>query len=238
MMKRNLETTGNALVDAMLANRGYSDRKLSAKEFDVESIRAWHGKLDALHSACYEVAVKCYNNESNVDYAEVYSAIRPLYDIIGEVNGAKLRSDFRVATVLTTKAVADKNVNSSDLNYELSRKRLASSRLKELEETNGTCEETKEKLRNEIEEIEAKIDELKKEYGHKTKQYRKVSASNFYKAVEDFIADRLEERLAMTEAEVQAEAQKIKEARKKKSAENKKRKDAEKKAAESALTAC
>lgn len=226
MKKTNL-TTNNALVNGILANRGFSNRKINATDFDVDSVKTWHNVLDTLHNACYAVAATCYNSEETADYSPIYSAIKAVWDIIGEVNGGKLRSDENTATVLISKATREATRVSGDLAYVLSKKRNASKRLTELENTNGACEETINNLKKEISGYEDEIESLEGIYGNKYKEFAKVSAGAFYKAVEDFIADMLEERLAMTEEEVQAEAEKKRQERRAKTAKKNAQKKAE-----------
>lgn len=237
MKKTNLTTT-SAFVNAILSNRGFSNRKIDGNQFAVEQVSAWHKVLDNLHNECYRVASMCYNSEESADYSPIYSAIGAVYAIIGEVNGGKLRSDENTATVLISKATRESTKMSGELQYEVSKKRNASKRLKELEETNGACEQTIENLRAEIAGYESKIEELSGEYGNKYKEFAKCSASTFYKAVEDFIADMLEERLAMTEEEVQAEIEKKRQERRAKTAAKNKAKKEAKEAEQRALTAC
>lgn len=237
MKKTNL-TTNNALVNAILSNRGFSNRKIDANQFSAEQVSDWHKVLNNLHNECYRVAAICYNSEESADYSPIYSAIGAVYSIIGEVNGGKLRSDENTATVLISKATRESTKYSGELQYVMSKKRNASKRLAELEETNGTCEQTIENLRAEIAGYESEIEALSGEYGNKYKEFSKCSQSTFYKAVEDFLADMLEERLAMTEEEVQAEAEKKRQERRAKTAAKNKAKKEAKEAEQRALTAC
>ena len=221
MTRTNL-TTNNALVNVILANRGYANRKVNATDLDVESVKTWHNVVDKLHNACYLVASNAYNDVKGTDFTPIYEATKAVWAIIGEVNGGKLRSDHNTATVLISKATRESVKKSSELEYVLSQKRNASKRLADLESTNGTCEATIAKLRNDIASYESEIEELEAKYGNKYKTFSKVSSGAFYKAFEDFVADMLEERLAMTEAEVQAEAEaKRKERRAKTAKKNK-----------------
>ena len=223
-------TTNNTLIDAILVNRGFSNAKINADTVSAETVKTWHNLLDDLHSASYKVAAIAYNTEGHVDYSPIYTAIAKVWEYIGAVNGGKLRSDENTALVLCSKATRESVKKSADLQYVYSQKNNSAKYLRELENTNGASKETIAKVKADIVSFNEKIDKLKKQYGNQTKQFSKVSASAFYKSVEDFIADMIEERLTMTEEEVQAEAEAKRQERRRKTAEKKAaQKNAEKK---------
>lgn len=227
----NTTTTNNSLVNTIIVNRGFSNARINSKDVDATTVKDWHKILDELHSASYKVGSTCYNTEGEVDYSPIYDAIRKVYDYIGKIKGAKLRSDSNTATVLCAKATTEKVKKSAELQYIESKKRNSVNYLRELEATNGACEDIIAKTRKDIEDFDKQIEELKAISGNQWKVYGKVSASAFYKSVEDYIADMIENRLTMTEEEVQAEAEAKRLARRKKTAEKKAQKEAEAKVA-------
>jgi hypothetical protein len=211
----------NALVNLLLTNRGFSNAKINAKDIDATIVKEWHELLDRLHSAAYTVASTSYNNAGNVDYSPIYNVVGKVWAYLGEVNGAKLRSDENTALVLCSKATREAVKKSANLQYVYSQKANSTRYLRTLESTLGTNPDTIAKVKKDIEEFEKQIEDLKKESGNQYKQFAKSSASAFYKAVEDYVADMLEDRLAMTEEEVQAEAEAKRQERRKKTAEKK-----------------
>lgn len=216
----------NTIVSAILANRGFSNAKINAEILSAETVKEWHGLLDNLHSASYKVAAIAYNTEGQVDYSPIYTAIAKVWEYIGSVNGGKLRSDENTALVLCSKATKESVKKSADLQYVYSQKNNSARYLRELENTNGASEDTIAKVKADIAGFDEKIDELKKKSGNQYKEFSKVSAGAFYKSVEDFIADMIEERLTMTEEEVQAEAEAKRQERRRKTAEKKAQKNA------------
>lgn len=217
-------TTNNSLINTILVNRGFSNARINSTMVDAETVKAWHGLLDNLHSASYHVAATSYNTEGEVDYSPIYNAISKVWTYIGSVNGGKLRSDSNTALVLVSKATREAVKKSADLQYVYSQRSNSVRYLRELENTNGASADTIAKIHKDIEAFDVKIAELKAESGNQYKQFAKSSASAFYKAVEDYIADMLEVRLCMTEEEVQAEAEAKRQERRKKTAEKKQQK--------------
>ena len=219
-------TTNNAIVNTLLVNRGFSNARINATTVDATIVKEWHDLLDKLHSVAYTVASTAYNTAGEVDYSPIYTVISKVWAYIGEVNGDKLRSDSNTALVLCSKATREAVKKSSELQYVISQKNNSTRYLRELESKLGTRPETIEKVKKDIEKFNEQIEELKKESGNQFKQFAKCSASVFYKAVEDYIADMLEERLTMTEEEVQAEKEAKRQERRKKTAEKKAQKNA------------
>lgn len=219
-------SVNNSLINTILVNRGFSNARINSTMVDAETVKTWHGLLDNLHSASYHVASTSYNSEGEVDYSPIYNAISKVWAYIGSVNGGKLRSDSNTALVLCAKATREAVKKSADLQYVYSQRSNSVKYLRDLENTNGASESTIEKIRKDIEGFDAKIAELKMESGNQYKQFAKSSASAFYKAVEDYIADMLEARLCMTEEEVQAEAEAKRLERRRKTAEKKAQKEA------------
>jgi len=220
----NTKVTGNKIADAIIVNRGFSGAKLNAKEFDAEMVKDLHKHYDAIHSACYAVASARYNNVETIDESPIYSALSALYAYIGEVKGAKLRNDENVVNTLVVYASRHAVKKSADLQYVYSQKANSAKYLRELENTNGACAETIEKVKADIEGFDAQIEELKAISGNQYKEFAKSNASAFYKGLEDYLADMIEVRACMTEEEVQAELEAKRQARREKTAQKKKEK--------------
>lgn len=217
----NTITTNNALVNAIISNRGFSGSRINAKILDAETVKAWHALMDKVHTEAYKVASLRYNSEDAVALDGIYSAMSEVYAYIGEVNGGKLRNDENTATVLISKATTDKTRKSADLQYQISKRANSKKYLAELESTNGARPETIEHVKADILACDEEIARLESESGNKFRAFSKSSATGFYKSFEDFIADMLETRLAMTEEEVQAEAEAKRQARRAKTAAKK-----------------
>lgn len=210
----------NAIIETILANRGFSSAKINAKDLDVEEVKAWHTLCDRVHTEAYKIASQCYNNATsfltfnaelnNVDKSGLYDAMREVFAQIGEIRGAKLFPNESTATTLVTMASTRKNSYSADMRYERQKLSLERKFLKDYEESNGVPGETIANIKANIAKIEAKIDELKKVEYSEFKVYTKTGASVFYKSFEDYIADLINHRLCMTEEDIIAE----KEARK------------------------
>ena len=217
----NTVTTNNAIANAIIVNRGFSGAKLNGKDFDAEIVKELHKYYDTIHSACYKVASMKYNNADNIDESPIYSALTELYKYIGEIKGAKLRNDDKVASVLESLAIRLAVRKSADLQYVYSQKSNSTRYLRDLENTNGACEDTIAKVKADIEEYDKKITELKGISGNQYKQFANSNANTFYKGLEDYLADMIEKRVCMTEEEVQKEEEERRLARRQRTAEKK-----------------
>lgn len=202
----------------LLENRGFAGEKINAKSLPQTEVKAWHAALDKLHSVAYDVASERYNvigDNNGMIVSRFYAVLQGVYALVGELdNGAVLRCDANACNAVVAMATRIGIKKSGSVQYAEGKKRNAAKRLAELEAMNGANPEAIEKLRSEIAEAEAEITELKGQSMNVYKSVMKCSASTFYKAFEDFIADMALTRSIMTEAEVQAEKKALKEARK------------------------
>ena len=225
----------NTIINAILANRGFTNKKVDSKIIDVETVREWHALLDELHSVAYEEMSARYNKSmdshenltTNVSL-KFYDTMRKIYAYIGSINGATLKCDANVASIILSKSVCEKTRKSADLQYVLSQKSNSVKYLNELKSANGANPSTVEKIENDIVEFDEKIAELKTVAFSQYKAFHKTTSASFYKAVEDYIADMLEKRLCMTEAEVRAEAEAKRAERRAKTAQKKAQKNSAK----------
>lgn len=211
----------NTLTTMLLVNRGFASNKVKTNDtlIDVVVVRKWHEALDALQSVAYDVASARYNgevgNEAEALVSRFYAVMQKVYGMIGELdNGARLRCDSATCNTIVSMAVCQKTKKSEEMAYLYSAKALEARRLAQLEKSNGAAEEAKAKHAENIQAYEEQIQALRKESMQIYKEYAKASKSAFYKAVEDFIADMIENRRCMSEAEVQAEKKALNEARK------------------------
>lgn len=199
----------NNYANAIMATRGFAGLKVDATTMSVTEVQAWNKAMDALHSVAYSVAATRYNqvgSDAGTIVSQFYGALRDVYALIGELdNGAKLRADANCINTIVSMATCQKTRKSPDMEYACTQKRNAQAYLRKLEATNGANPTAIAKAKSDIEEAEARIEELKGESMQNYKQMGKSSASAFRKAISDFIGDQIESRAMLTEEEVQAE---------------------------------
>ena len=203
------DDTMNKYATALRATRGFAGTRINADIMSAEDVKVWHEALNGLHNVAYDVASTRYNeagSDAGILVSKFYEALRKVYGLIGELdNGARLRADANCINTIVTMSTCQKAKKSAQLDYVMGQKRTDAQYLRTLENTNGADPKTIEKLRANIAEYDKQIEELKAESMNYYKQMGKTSASAFYKAIEDFLADQVEGRAIMTEEEVQAE---------------------------------
>lgn len=220
MDKNNTQELTN-YATTLLSNRGFAGYRIKKdmNGLSTEEIRQWHKCLDEVHSAAYDLTARRYNTEGAdsgiIAVNKVYNALRDVYALVGELpNGAKLRSDANSAEVVCAYAVTNKSVKSPEMQYKYSQLANSKRYLKSLEEKTGTPEASIAAVKADIAKYEEEIADLKTEEFNLYKRLSKSTASSFYKAMEDFIADMIQKRAILTEEEVQAEKEAQKAARK------------------------
>lgn len=199
----------NTYATMIMANRGFVGAKVNAKDMAVEQVKAWRDAVNKVHNVAYEVAAIRYNQvggDAGILASKFYDALHGVYALIGELdNGAKLRMDQNALNTIVSMAVAQRTRKDPALERVEGMKRTDMRYLKTLEETNGANPEAIAKIKANIEEFDKQIAELKEQSMMYYKQMGKCSASAFYKAFEDFLADQIEARSILTEEQVQAE---------------------------------
>lgn len=229
-------TTNNALVSAILNNRGFANKKINNDTVSVD-VKKWHDVLNELLKVGYRAFANSYNG-TNADLSEVYPTFKKVLDELGTLeNGGRLRQDSDMAN-----AIMVLSVNANKIEYSMEVKMLLSSvsldkRLLKDYTLNGdmktpkggVSEETIKKIADRINDNLEEIARLKNEVENSARKLpTRISPSIFYKRVEDYLADCINEMLVKTAEEIEAEEKARKEARNKKN--NKRR--AEKKAKE------
>ena len=199
----------NTYATMIMSNRGFVGAKLNAKDMAPEQVQAWRNAVNKVHSVAYSVAATRYNeagSDAGTIASKFYDALHAVYALIGEFdNGAKLRMDQNALNTIVAMATAQRTRKDPALERVEGMKRTDMRYLKTLEETNGANPDAIATIKANIEEFDRQIAALKEQSMMCYKELGKSSASSFYKAFEDFIADQIEARSVLTEEQVQAE---------------------------------
>ena len=113
-------TTMSVYAEALISNRGYKSTvaKVDGNAVGVENARTWNNLIRACLIPAYAVRKYQYDNMGKsedvtaCDMTELYNAIRPIINLIGEVNGDKLNA-VNIANEFVAKSVRQRNIDTS-----------------------------------------------------------------------------------------------------------------------------
>lgn len=207
-------TTNNTMsiyAEALIDNRQYANQRVNGEAVGVVKARLWAGAVKAVRMPAYKVAEYRYNNMGNTetvspcDQTPLYNAIRPVLEMVGEVNGAKLNAknvaEMIIANVTKMKKI-DTSVAMSSARCDLKEARKAFNE-DETEENEKRLEECKEEVRR-----------LEDEPGNCKNILEIVSEGPFVKAVEMLLGDAILKQSLKSAEDIEAEELARKEARK------------------------
>ena len=222
------EKTMSIFAEALSDNREYKNMRINGNAVGVSNARAWANAVKALRLPAYAIRAYRYNHMGDTETAKpcdqsaLYNAIRPVLEMIGVVNGAKLDA-HNVAEEIISNAMRFRTIDTSDemahahLERRLAKKALAEDETaenqavydkwvdecKRLEDLPGNCK---------------KIPEIQSE-------------TAFVKAVELLLGDAIRKQAVKSAEEVAAEEEAKRQARRAKTAEKKAKKANAKKTA-------
>lgn len=231
-MKNNITISNTTLQDCIVLNNRFATAHMTAEQLGAEGLKDWNALLDSLHSAAYSVYALCENNgltvESNsVDKSAVFSAIREIFAIIGEVNGHKLIANEELATLIIGYAGKRANSDSPELQLCLSRLRNRQRELADAEKYNGVNPDFIKMVKEEIEKLDEEKSALLAQPDNRIKKPTRTSTSAFRLEVEHRLARAISDQKAKSWEELEAEA----EAKRKERRAKTKEKQAQKKSA-------
>ena len=208
-MSKNLSIFAEALVD----NREYKNARINGEAVGVANSRKWIAAVKAIRLPAYAVRVYRYNNMGEAeavakcDKSAVITALLPVLDMVGEVNGAKL-SAHNVAEEIISNALRFRVI---DITPEMAHARCEKRNAKKAMDENE-CEETISAYDNWVEEVKR----LEGEPGNCKRIPEIVSESAFVKAVEILLGDAINKQAMKSAEEVAAEEEAKRQARREK----------------------
>lgn len=210
-------TNTSLIAQALVDNREFKSARISAKLLgDYALARKWQNAVKALRIPAYRVAAHRHDamgdtaeNAVVIDQTPLYTALRTVLDLIGEVNGEKLNvkncAEAIIAEVHRYRVV--------DITPEMAHARaMRSEASKAVKEA-----ETDEELAEANSALELWKDECKRlesEAGNCKKVFEAQTESAFVNRVEMLLGDAISGQLAKTAEEVEAEMLAKAEARK------------------------
>lgn len=225
-MNNNITISSITLQDCLTQNNHYANARLTADQLGAENLKNWNALLDKLHSAAYSVYALCENNNltinsTSVNKSEVYSIIREILSVIGEVNGHKLCANEELATLIIGYASKRANSDSPELQLCLSRLRNRRRELADAEKYNGVNPDFIKMVKEEIEKLDEEKSALLAQPDNRIKKPTRTSTSAFRLEVEHRLARAISDQNAKSWEELEAEAEAKRKERRAKTKEKK-----------------
>lgn len=214
-----------SISTSIVFNNRFASAKLTADQIGDELLKNWLDAVKNLHKAAYSVAVKCENLPNNdtsaVDKTVLFSSIRAILDIVGNVNGHKLTANDHMATLIIGYANRRGNCDSPELQLTLSRISNARKTLAIYEKTAGVNPASIEEVKTQLAELEEHKTALLQQADNRHKVVTRTSINNFRLDVEHLIARIITEQQAKTWEELEQEAEERRKARREKTKQKK-----------------
>ena len=209
-------------AEALINNREFKNARVNGEAVGVANSRKWIAAVKAIRIPAYAVRVYRYNHMGDAetvtpcDQSALYDALRPVIDMVGVVNGAKL-DIANVAEEIISNAMRFRVIDiTNEMAHAREEYRLARKAMNE--------EETDESVAH-YEACKAEVTRLEELPGN-CKRIPEIQAeSAFVKAVEILLGDAITKQEAKSAEQVAAEEEAKKADRK---ARAKARKDAKK----------
>ena len=204
----------NIIAAYLVNNYRAGSKTILSKELLREDYQAWKDAMQSLLDAAYDVRCQqendnLRNEDKTTDKTAVYTAVRNIFAIIGEVNGYKMYANCDIVDNVIAYA-ARKGTEKSD---ELKSVEKDIKDLDKLLET-WTEGELHNQLKQKRAELLKKKSEVESEDYAVTRKPKRVSPKTFTADVENRLARAIDEQLIKTREQLAAEEAARKEARK------------------------
>lgn len=212
-------TTMTIYAEALSDNRNYKNARIDGKTVGVADARKWTNAVRAMRIPAYAVAQYRHANLANAeavapcDLSALYSTLHTVLDLVGEVNGAKLRAE-NIAEIVVANA---SRIRTIDISNEMASARYAKREAKKaLDEDDSTENQTA------YDNAKAEVERLESEPNNCKKLFEINAESAFIKAVEIALGDAINGQCMKSAEQVLAEEEEKRQARRAKTAEKRK----------------
>lgn len=211
----NSTNTMSIFAQALVDNTDYKNARINGVAVGVANARLWSNTVKAARIPAYAVRVYRFNNMGNsttvtpCDQTALYNALKPILDLVGEVNGAKLDT-HNVAEEIISNAMRFRVIDiTPEMAHARSEMRIAKKAMNEDENEDTVAE---------FEKWETEVKRLEGEPGNCKRIPEIVSESAFVKAVETLLGNAITKQQAKSAEEVAAEEEAKRAARRAKTA--------------------
>ena len=218
--------TMSIYAQALISNREYKKARVDGNAVGVDNARKWNALVKACLNPAYVIRKYRWDNMgvqgdvATCDQSALYNAIRPIIDLIGEVNGDKLNTK-NVAEEFIANSIRFRAIDTSN---EMAHARLKLSNARKAKDE----EETEETIAH-FDACKAEVDRLEAEPGNCKRIAYIQSETAFVKAIELVLGDAITKQTLRPIEDIIAEKEALKKARAEKRKANKNaKKDASK----------
>ena len=197
-----MSKTMSIYAEALISNREYKNARVNGEAVGVTNARNWSAMVKACLIPAYTVRKYRYDNMGNAeavascDQSALYDAIRPIVNLIGEVNGDKLNA-VNVAEEFIAQSIRFRAIDTSN---EMAHARCELKSAREAMAENETAETIAKH-----DECKAEVKRLEALPGNCKRIAEIQSESAFIKAVEIALGDAINKQALRPVDEILAE---------------------------------
>ena len=212
------KNTMSIFAEALKSNREFKNARVNGEAVGVTNARNWATLVKACRLPAYEVRKYRYDNMGNADaiapcdMSKLFNAIRPVLELIGEVNGDKL-NPVNVAEEFVALSVRFRTI---DITPE-----MAHARCELREARKAMAEDESAENVAKVEACKAEVERLEGIAGNCKRIVEVQSESAFVKAIEVALGDAINKQALRPVEEILAEKAAKEEERKAKRKANK-----------------
>lgn len=210
-MSSNTTNTMSVFAEALINNREYKSMRINGEAVGVANAREWSTAVKSLRIPAYAIREYRYNHMGDAevvapcDQSALYTALRAVLDMVGEVNGMKLDT-HNCAEEIISSAMRFRVI---DISPEMAHARYMKKSAKEDLDTFGT-----EKAQADYDKWVDECKRLEALPGNCKKIPDVQSEGTFVKTVEMLLGDAILKQKAKSVDEIMAEIAKKEEERK------------------------
>lgn len=202
-----MENKTNALVNAIISNHDFKGRTVNGEQIDPKTFEQWKALCDNFAHELYDIVAKAQNYTLNgeEDYTKVFATLKPIRDMIGEVNGFTIACNLNDIIGVSPYVTKTKAEYSTEMKLARDDRAYYTKRVKTLLETHGVNPEAVKEAQDNLAKAKAKVSELelvpKSVIGKPDKKDGKAFRVEF----EDFLARKIKGQMMKSYEELKAE---------------------------------
>ena len=189
-------------AEALASNREFKSARINGEAVGVTNARIWIAAVKALRIPAYAIRVYRYNHMGDTETVEpcdqsaLYDALKPVLDMVGEVNGAKLDA-YNVAEEIISNAMRFRVIDVTP--------EMAHARCNFIEARSDMNEDETDENVAAYEAAKAEVERLEALPGNCKRIPAIQAEATFTKAVEVLLGDAITKQEAKSADQVAAE---------------------------------
>lgn len=192
--------TMSIYAEALISNREYKNAKIDGTAVGIANARNWSALVKACLIPAYTIRKYRYDNMGNkdtlapCDQSALYAAIRPIIDLVGEVNGDKLNAhnvaEEFIAHSVRTRAI-DITIDMADARCKYNSAKSALAKLEQGSMSDADFAAKVAELQADVTATKSTVADLEARPGNCKRIISIQSESAFVKAVELALGDAI-----------------------------------------------